>query len=345
MAPPDDTVPASAEIVRLAEQALGDLAVVAIGRNEGERLERCLRSVVDTAAVTVYVDSGSTDDSLDIARRCGAEIVELDTSIPFSAARARNAGYRAALAVRPDLRWIQFVDGDCEVQSGWLHAARRFLAENPKVAAVCGRRRERFPERSIYNELCDIEWDVSPGVAKYCGGDVMIRGEALVQVDGYRDSLIAGEEPELCVRLRRAGWQIYVLDRDMTLHDAAMTRFPQWWRRVKRSGWAYAAGAHLHGRSPERHWVWQSAQAWIWVALPLAALLAALPLAGWWAFAILLIYPLQFLRLFMKLTGTPRRRWLSAYAFTVGRFAEFAGQLRYLWDVATGRSARLIEYK
>lgn len=322
-----------------------DLAVVAIGRNEGPRLDRCLGSVAAQAGVTVYVDSGSTDDSLDIARSHHAVVVELDTSTPFTAARARNAGFREARRRVPSLRWVQFVDGDCEVQAGWLLAARQFLAENPGVAAVTGRRRERYPERSIYNELCDIEWDNRPGPARYFGGDVMIRMEALAQVDGYRDSLIAGEEPELCVRLRACGWKIHVLDMDMTLHDAAMVRFGQWWTRTKRSGWAYAAGSHLHGGSPERHWVWQTAQAWIWVALPFAVAAAGALFVGPWALLVLMIYPAQFVRLYLKLAGSRRRRLLSAYAFTVGRFAEFAGQIRYLYDTLRSRSARLIEYK
>jgi glycosyltransferase involved in cell wall biosynthesis len=48
-------------------QRLNDVAVVAIGRNEGDRLKACLRSVVDVAALVVYVDSGSTDDSVAFA--------------------------------------------------------------------------------------------------------------------------------------------------------------------------------------------------------------------------------------------------------------------------------------
>jgi hypothetical protein len=132
---------------------------------------------------------------------------------------------------------------------------------------------------------------------------------------------------------------------DMTLHDAAMTRFGQWWRRTKRSGWAYAAGSHLHGARPERHWVWQTAQAWIWVALPAAATACGGMLVGPWALLVLMIYPAQFARLYWKLPGSRRRRLLSAYAFTVGRFAEFAGQLHYFHDFYRSRATRLIEYK
>jgi glycosyltransferase involved in cell wall biosynthesis len=106
---------------------LDDVAVVAIGRNEGERLQRCLRSVVGRVALVVYVDSGSTDGSVAFAQSLGCEVVALDLSTPFTAARARNAGAQRALALQPDLAFIQFVDGDCEVDPSWLPTAHAFL--------------------------------------------------------------------------------------------------------------------------------------------------------------------------------------------------------------------------
>ena len=68
---------------------VSEIGVIAIGRNEGERLRRCLDSVVGKGFSVVYVDSNSTDGSVDFARSVGAEVVELDMSLPFSAARAQ----------------------------------------------------------------------------------------------------------------------------------------------------------------------------------------------------------------------------------------------------------------
>jgi GT2 family glycosyltransferase len=320
-------------------------AVVAIGRNEGDRLLRCLQAARNRAALVVYVDSGSTDGSVAAAQSLGAEVVLLDLSTPFTAARARNAGWRRVLALHPELPWVQFVDGDCELAADWLETAQAFLAAHDKVAAVCGQRRERFPERSIYNRLCDLEWHKTPGLVLACGGDVMVRTEALSQVGGYRDDLIAGEEPELCVRLRAQGWQIYALADEMTLHDAAMTRFGQWWQRIRRSGYAFAQGAHLHGSAPARHNVRESRRAWLWgLALPLAILLAALAY-GPWALAAVVIYPLQILRLYLRGDGSAADRGLRAVFHTLGRFPEVQGQMQFVRDRLFGRRSRLIEYK
>ena len=321
------------------------VGVVAIGRNEGDRLRRCLESVVGRVAKVVYVDSGSTDGSVDMARILGIEVVELDMARPFTAARARNEGFRRLLEMAPELVYVQFVDGDCEVVPGWLEKAAIFLNDHADAAVVCGRRRERFPNRSVYNMLCDMEWDTPLGEAKACGGDAMMRTRLLQSVGGYRDDLIAGEEPELCVRLRAAEWKIWRLGVEMTLHDAAMRNFMQWWQRTKRGGYAFAQGAHLHGAPPEQHGVRQSRSACIWgVAIP-AVTIGLVIYIGAWGLTILLIYPIQVVRLALRGKRSRRKNWWRALFLVLGKFPEAAGQLRFLYNMLVGRTARLIEYK
>lgn len=321
----------------MTEAAPATVGAVAIGRNEGARLVRCLAALVAAADRVVYVDSGSTDGSVAAARAAGAEVVELDPSLPFTAARARNAGL-ARLAERTLPPLVQFVDGDCELQPGWIATATAFLAAHPDVAVVCGRRRERHPEASLWNRLIDREWDTPVGEAKACGGDALMRTAALRAVGGFDPTLIAGEEPELCVRLRRAGWRVWRLDAEMTLHDAGMTRFGQWWRRTARSGHAAAEGAALHGGRPERHGVRQTASALLWgAALPLAALVGALLTP--WALLLLLVYPAQILRL------ARRAGWAGAAFLVFGKVPEALGALSYARRRLAGRPTRLIEYK
>lgn len=316
--------------------------VVVIGRNEGERLVRCIDSVVGIAGAVVYVDSGSSDGSVAMARSKGLAVVELDLSVPFTAARARNAGFEQLRRIAPQLEYVQFVDGDCEVNSNWLGTAATFLNANPDVVVVCGRRRERFPEKTIYNALCDIEWDTPVGNARSCGGDAMMRIAALGVVGGFRADLIAGEEPELCVRLRANGGKIWRLGEEMTLHDAAMTRFGQWWNRAKRAGYAFGVGASLHGAPPERHYVPQARRALLWgVLLPVGiVLLASLNIAFLGVFA---AYPLQVLRITRsRNAGTPL--WYAAFQ-VLGRFPEGVGLLSFVIDRVLGKRSVLIEYK
>lgn len=316
---------------------IADIGAVAIGRNEGDRLARCLASLAPVAGRVVYVDSNSTDNSVALAQAAGAEVVELDPSVPFTAARARNAGL-ARLAESGTPTFVQFIDGDCELQPGWMAQARTFLEDHKTVAVVCGRRRERHPEASLWNRLIDEEWDTPVGEAKACGGDALMRTLALEQVGGFNPTLIAGEEPELCVRLRQANWRVWRLDAEMTLHDAAMTKVSQWWKRNARAGHASAEGMALHGRLPERHGVARTRRAILWGAvLPVVALLGAV--FNPWTLLLLLAYPAQIARL------SRHEGWARATFLTLGKIPEAQGALAYAIRRLRGVQGEIIEYK
>ncbi|WP_445244292.1 glycosyltransferase family 2 protein [Microcoleus sp. OTE_8_concoct_300] len=325
------------------------IGLVAIGRNEGSRLRKCLIEAIRQVAWVVYVDSGSTDGSLELARSIGADTVELDLSIPFTAARARNEGFARLLQLVPDIEFVQFVDGDCEIVDGWIDRAESELAAKPDVAAVCGRRRERYPEASIYNQLCDIEWDTPVGESKACGGDFMIRAWAFQQVEGFNPALIAGEEPEMCVRLRQKGWKILRLDAEMTMHDAQMTSFAQWWKRAQRAGYAYAEGSWMHGSKPDRHWVKETRSAWLWgLVLPALALAMALPTEGW-SLLLLSGYPLATYRIYNYYLKhrdiTTKDAAIYAVSCVLAKFPHLQGQIQFHQRRLLGQQSKLIEYK
>ncbi len=319
--------------------------VVVIGRNEGERLRRCLESVSKYSDKLIYVDSASTDGSVDLAMAMGITVVELDVTVPFTAARARNAGFARLCELFPQISHVQFVDGDCEVVEGWLDKAVNFLSLNENVAVVCGRRRERYPDKTIYNMLCDMEWDTPIGEARACGGDAMMRIDALKQVAGFKENLIAGEEPELCVRLRQRGWKVWRLDAEMTLHDAAMNEFGQWWKRTSRAGYAFGEGAYLHGKLPEKHSVRPVRSAWFWgLIIPLVTIILTY-FFGLWALGLLLFYPLQVLRITQKGKHSLVVNFQYAFFLVLGKFPEMLGAMKFSVNRMLNISSDLIEYK
>ncbi len=321
------------------------VGMVIIGRNEGERLRRCFESSRVIGARRVYVDSGSTDGSVALALDAGIRVVRLDMSRPFTAARARNEGLRQLQRECPEVTLVQFMDGDCELLPRWLEAAESFLAQHPDVVAVAGRLRERYPDKSVFNLLCDIEWNTPLGEARSFGGIVLVRTDAVASAGGFREDLIAGEEPELCVRIRARGGRLWRLDEDMAWHDANILHLAQWWRRTLRSGHAFAEGCALHGRPPERHFAAETRRALLWgAALPVViiALACVIP----WALFLLLIYPLQWLRIGF---GLARRHvpipWLQGAFLLLGRFPEALGALKFYRGRLIGRRSALIEYK
>lgn len=332
------------------------IGVVVIARNEGERLRRCLASLVGRAARIVYVDSGSTDGSQSWASSQGVEVIDLDLSRPFTMARGRNAGWRRHEQLADGVEFIQFVDGDCEVCEGWIEEAAEVLRTRPEITAVFGRRRERSPQRSIYNALADLEWEGRPGEVLAFGGDVMIRLDALRRLGGFNEGMIAGEEPELSVRVRGIGGRILRVDREMTRHDAAMTRFGQWWRRTRRTGHAYAEGSALHGRGPSRHnrKALRSAIAFggVMPVLLVAGVLAGLLLDPRWFLVpavggtVVAVWILRIALHRRRSMGTPWRLSLALGLFTMlAKPAHLLGAIQFWLGRARGRQVALIEYK
>ena len=325
------------------------VGLVVIGRNEAARLSGCLSSRPAGLPGVVYVDSGSHDDSIRIAKTARVEVVSLAADRPFTAARARNAGLMRLLELYPGIDKVQFIDGDCMLADGWIELASRTLDDRPEVVAVTGSLHELHPERSIYNRLCQLEWErVPPGDARSFGGIVMIRVKSLERVGGWNPAVIAAEDDELAIRLRQLGGKIVRLEASMAHHDAEITRFGQWWRRAVRSGHAYAQVAALHGSGSERYFVHERRRALFWGAVvPLTSALGLLPTMGsslW----ILSVYPLQVARLFLRELANDRSRQdaaLFALSSLVGRFAEARGVLEYHKNRFRGREPRIIEYK
>lgn len=329
---------------------IGSLAVVVVGRNEGARLVRSLASVGALRGRTVYVDSGSTDGSLEVARAFGVPVVSLDTTRPFTAARARNAGVAEVTRRWPLARFVHLLDADCELAPGWCEAATAFLEARPDVAAVTGRLRERDPEASPYNRLADMEWaDLPPGDTHTCGGIATWRMAPLRSLGGFDPTLIAGEEIELCLRVRRLGKRIVRLDRAMAYHDMDMHRLSQWWQRRMRSGHAYAELAWRQGGSVEPRWVRRAGSILVWGGVvPAAGVVGAVPTLGL-SLVPWLGYPVLWARSYgdRRRRGDPARHAaLYATACIGGKVADFAGMWRFVWNRWVRHApTRLMEHK
>ncbi|MFC3527645.1 glycosyltransferase [Paracoccus mangrovi] len=315
------------------------LGAVVIGRNEGDRLKACLHSLVPVCDRVVYVDSGSRDDSVAFARGLGVTVVELDTTTPFTAARARNAGFQALIAAG-DLDLVQFVDGDCTVQDGWLAAGTDALAADPTLGLVTGWRSEIHPMASVYNQMCQVEWRRPAGPITACGGDMMVRTTAFHQIGGFDPTVIAAEDDEFCLRLAKAGWKLVRLPVEMTRHDANMTRFGQWWQRAKRAGHGFAQLNQMH----PPHFRREKLRVGVYgLVLPLILVLG-LFISGWIVLAVAAVYALSWWKTWRGLAGQPMAARQAAL-LTLAKIPNLLGMLTYHRRRRKGEDMRIIEYK
>lgn len=323
---------------------MSTVGAVVIGRNEGARLRRCLNSLAPQVAHLVYVDSGSQDDSVAFARSVGAVVVTLDTSVPFTAARARNAGFEALMELA-DLEYVQFIDGDCSVEPDWIAKAVEAISKDASLGLVTGWRRELYPDNSIYNALCDVEWHRPAGAITACGGDMMVRAAAFDDAEGFDPTVIAAEDDEFCQRLIATNWKLLRIPHDMTVHDANMLHFSEWWKRAERSGHGFAQVSDLHPGyfAPERKRVLIYG-----LILPLLALLGLL-FSAKLLLIVLLVFGVSYARTLMglKREGVKEPRLLAQLAglLSLSKMPNLLGMIRYYWRKRMGRDMRLIEYK
>lgn len=327
------------------------VAIVAIGRNEGVRLQACLASVTGLGAPVVYVDSGSRDDSVEVARRAGVHVHELDPSRPFSAARARNEGFAQVRLLSPEVAFVQFIDGDCTLAGGWLSAAVEAMDARPDVAVVIGHLAERHPEASIYNRLCALEWSSSPGDLQNfgaLGGIMMVRAGVFEALNGFKAEVIAGEDSEFGVRCGLAGHAVTKIDAQMAVHDADMHTFTQWWTRAVRSGHAIGQRAQLNGASTLQDCRRDRVSVLAWgVALPALAVVMAPFTAGLSLLGAAALYGWLASRVFRARRGrgdSPADAWLYARHIAMGKLAQGIGLVRYQISALRGQF-RIIEYK
>lgn len=326
------------------EQMTSSIGAVAIGRNEGDRLQRCLTSLVGQCDRMVYVDSGSSDGSVDFARKIGAIVVDLDTSVPFTAARARNAGF-AALQSAGAIDYVQFLDGDCAIEPGWTTTGRQMLDATPDIGIVTGWRTEQSPTRNVYHEMVEVEWHRPAGEIQSCGGDILVRADAFTAIGGFNPRIIASEDEEFCLRIRHHGLRVHRLPLIMTRHDADMTRFGQWWQRTVRSGHGFA---EVGGMQPT-HFLAERRRVWFYGGLCPLLIMAGIA-SGLWPLALLGLSA-YFYNWFRTMQGLRRagqpfsQASQHALFLTVSKIANMQGMLTYCLRRLRGADMQIIEYK
>jgi len=328
----------------------GRVAIVVIGRNEGDRLLACLASVRDQGCLVVYVDSGSSDGSVKRAEPCCDRVIELDPARAFSAARARNEGFAAAMAEQPQLSYVQFLDGDCTLLPQWLEHACEAMDAAPARAVVIGPLRERRPDASVYNRLCALEWSSPPGdLSNFgaLGGIMLVRAEVFSRLGGFNAEVIAGEDSEFGVRVGTAGLKVTKIDTEMATHDANILRFGQWWRRAVRSGHAIGQRFSLNGRGAMKDCARERRSVLVWgLALP-ALILVPAPFTHGLSLIFVGAYALLASRVWRYRVArgdSPSDARLYARFVVIAKFAEAIGLLKFYLNSLMGRF-RIIEYK
>jgi GT2 family glycosyltransferase len=313
---------------------------VVIGRNEGQRLELCLKSLPIGSHPVVYVDSNSYDDSVYIAKTLSVDVIVLDSNMKINASVARNSGFKYLIKNNNDIDYVHFIDADCELDVNWIEEAVTLLDCDETTVAVCGRLREKFVNKNVYTRLCDMSWYIKPGFVNSCGGIFTIRADVYQYHNGFNEDLIAGADPEFFNRVYNSNGKIMCLPALMGTHDCAMYSLKQWWIRSKKTGFAYANGKELG------LWKNKPLSALFWGGvLPFTTLVISLFFMPF--LLLFLIYIIQILRTANKL-DIPylfKEKFLYGSFIILGKVPDLIGVIKYYKNRLLKLDSKIIEYK
>jgi GT2 family glycosyltransferase len=243
-----------------------DITVSLVNTDNRELLLACLATLPGAAErvrlQTIVVDNASTDGSADAVRERfpDAEVVARDRRYGF------GANHNQAIA-RARGRYVFILNEDTDLHPGCLDRLCAFMDQNPSVGAAGPRilypdGREQpsafhFPSPArVALTTATLQrrfWIQSGGSAIrrvdwVCGAAILARTTALAAVGGFDESLfIYSEDPDLCLRMRHAGYASAYFPHASLVHyeNATTTGVPE--RRIyqmERSRAAYARKHH-----------------------------------------------------------------------------------------------------
>lgn len=188
---------------------VSDVTFVIIGRNESLHLARTFRSVLDITEKIVYVDSNSTDNSIEIAKSFGIQKIIKVSSTYGTAALSRSIG-----ASEVTTKYIQFLDGDETIERGWLEKAIIKIETNENIAGVHGYKKVYKKDDKHYFVMADKkDWEPD-----YLQGAFLIDREVYESAGGMETRIFGEEERDLYVRVKSMGYQIWYLHELMASH-------------------------------------------------------------------------------------------------------------------------------
>jgi len=217
---------------------MNELAVVLISKNQAWNMSRLIESVLEETSwigskEILLVDSASTDETIKVAKKHSIKIIHLLPNQHLAPAVGRYIGEKHS-----NSKFILFLDGDMELFPGWLKKGCEFLKNRPEVAVVTGKRidlptTEKHKNDSVINS--DTHGDATE--ISYSGGAAMYRRSVLNDVGTFNPYLFSDEEPDLCIRIRNAGYKILQLQLPIVYHytdpvDSLISKTKRWKRNL-----------------------------------------------------------------------------------------------------------------
>lgn len=218
--------------------------------NEEKRIaatiESALKAVAAIGGEVVLADSCSTDRTVEIAQQYPIRVVQLAHPRERCCGIGPQLGYQHSRG-----EFVYILDGDMEMNSGFLEQAITFMNLHPDVAGVAGRMVEQNTHSLEYVGRSErAETHMQPGQVDRLDMGALYRRNAIEAVGYFSDrNLHSYEEFDLAVRLRALGWRLWRLPVDAANHYGHDAPPYQLLMRRWRNGYIWGLGELLRAAS------------------------------------------------------------------------------------------------
>lgn len=109
------------------------------GRNDADFLKHSLQSLIDQKLdITVYIDDGSTDNSVEIAEKLGADVVKLPFHQSWLGTPKLSIPANKGLDYMRDTDYFLVNGADIILTAGYVNTLLSLMEENPKIVIISG---------------------------------------------------------------------------------------------------------------------------------------------------------------------------------------------------------------
>ena len=232
--------------------------------NNPEGLARCIEAIrrSNTQFELIVVDNGSTDETLTVARSYTDSVLERP-GITIGA--MRNEGAKVASG-----SILIFTDSDQEPSADWISRGLQALLSDQRIG-LAGARYHAPPQSRWVARTWDLQRRLSDragDIGWLEAGNLFARREVFEQVGGFRSDLIASEDVDLSIRVRRAGYRVVCDPRIVNYHHGDPQTLAEFFQKERwrgSSGWrAWVTQGCPLGELPGLLWPF-----WVVLGLPL----------------------------------------------------------------------------
>ncbi len=201
------------------------ISVIIVNYNTADHLARCLPSVLAQQGPSfeiLVVDNASQDNSVEMIRSQFPSVTLISSPQNLGFAKANNLALEQARG-----QYIYFLNPDTEVRKNTFSTMLSFMDSTPKVgmAGTAIFYPNNTPQSSVeyhypgqrytHNELNNL-----PGqIAWLLGASLIVRSKIIKKIGGFsEDYFLYGEDIDLGLSVRKAGWELAVIENAEIVH-------------------------------------------------------------------------------------------------------------------------------